>query len=107
MGSIRGGIVADSLGNVSSRLLGGVATSVGAGNIGLAAATGATSRSIGVAAGRTFIVPAFIPKLAGATALIPGPVMGARHPAHSSFPVTFRAGLMGRAPEDCDGKGGG
>src|SRR3546814_27188 len=77
MGSIRGGIVADSLGNVSSGLLGGVATSVGAGNIGLAAATGATSRSIGVAAGLMFIVLAFITKLPGAIALIPGPVKGA------------------------------
>src|SRR3546814_11952245 len=77
MGSIRGGIVADSLGNVSSGLLGGVATSVGAGNIGLAAATGATSRTIGIAAGLMFITLAFIPKLTGAIALMPHPVMGA------------------------------
>jgi xanthine permease XanP len=77
MVSIRGGIVADSIGNISSGLLGGVATSVGAGNIGLAAATGATSRSIGVAAGLMFILLAFVPKLTGAIALMPGPVMGA------------------------------
>jgi NCS2 family nucleobase:cation symporter-2 len=77
MVSIRGGIVADSIGNISSGLLGGVGTSVGAGNIGLAAATGATSRRIGVAAGLMFIVLAFVPKLTGAIALMPGPVMGA------------------------------
>ena len=77
MRSIRGGIVADSIGNISSGLLGGVGTSVGAGNIGLAAASGATSRSIGVAAGLMFIVLAFVPKLIGAIALMPGLVMGA------------------------------
>jgi len=77
MGSIRGGIVADSVGNISSGLLGGVGTSVGAGNIGLAAATGATSRSIGLVVGLMFIVLAFIPKLTGAIALMPAPVMGA------------------------------
>ena len=77
MGSIRGGIVADSIGNISSGLLGGVGTSVSAGNIGLAAATGATSRSIGIVAGLMFIVLAFVPKLTGAIALMPGPVMGA------------------------------
>ncbi|HEX2257139.1 MAG TPA: solute carrier family 23 protein [Afifellaceae bacterium] len=77
MGSIRGGIVADSIGNISSGLLGGVGTSTGAGNIGLAAATGATSRSIGVATGLMFIVLAFVPKVTGGIALMPGPVMGA------------------------------
>lgn len=77
MGSIRGGIIADAIGNISSGLLGGVGTSVGAGNIGLAAATGATSRTIGVVAGLMFIVLAFIPKMTGAIALMPGPVMGA------------------------------
>src|SRR3546814_3586843 len=45
MASIRGGIVADSIGNISAGVLGGVGTAVGAGNIGLAAATGATSRT--------------------------------------------------------------
>jgi xanthine/uracil permease/uncharacterized protein YigA (DUF484 family) len=77
MSSIRGGIVADSIGNISSGLLGGVGTSVGAGNIGLAAATGATARSIGIVAGLLFIGLAFVPKLTGAIALMPAPVMGA------------------------------
>lgn len=77
MRSVRGGIVADSIGNISSGLLGGVGTSVGAGNIGLAAATGATSRIIGLVVGMMFIVLAFIPKLTGAIALMPAPVMGA------------------------------
>lgn len=77
MRSIRGGILADSFGNIASGLLGGVGTSVGAGNIGLASATGATSRRIGVAAGSMFIALAFVPKVTGAIALMPGPVMGA------------------------------
>ncbi len=77
MHSIRGGIVADAIGNLSSGLLGGVPTSVGAGNIGLAAATGATSRRIGIAAGLMFIALAFIPKVTATIALMPAPVMGA------------------------------
>jgi xanthine/uracil permease/putative methionine-R-sulfoxide reductase with GAF domain len=77
MRSIRGGIVADSLGNMSAGLLGGVPTSVSAGNIGLAAATGATSRLIGLVAGLMFIALAFVPKATAAIALMPAPVMGA------------------------------
>src|SRR3546814_12428263 len=77
MASIRGGSVADSIGNISAGVLGGVGTAVGAGNIGLAAATGATSRTIGIAAGLMFITLAFIPNLTGAIALLQHPVMGA------------------------------
>jgi hypothetical protein len=54
-----------------------VGTSVGAGNVGLAAATGATSRRIANAAGLMFLALAFVPKLTGILALMPAPVMGA------------------------------
>ncbi len=77
MRSVRGGIVADSLGNLSSGLLGGVGTSIAASNVGLAAATGATARSIAVATGLMFITLAFVPKATAAIALMPAPVMGA------------------------------
>lgn len=77
MKSIRGGIIADSIGNVSSGLLGGAPTAVSGSNIGLAAATGATSRGIATVTGLMFIALAFIPKVTGAIALMPEPVMGA------------------------------
>ena len=77
MRSIRGGIVADSIGNVASGLLGGVPTAMSSSNVGLAAATGATSRSIALVTGLMFIGLAFVPKVIGAVALMPEPVMGA------------------------------
>ncbi|MFO7648901.1 solute carrier family 23 protein [Halomonas campaniensis] len=77
MRSIRGGIVADSVGNLASGVLGGVGTSMSAGNIGLTAATGATSRHIGIVVGGMFIALAFVPKLTAAITLMPAPVMGA------------------------------
>ncbi|HRQ48358.1 MAG TPA: solute carrier family 23 protein [Rhodocyclaceae bacterium] len=77
MRSIRGGIIADSIGNLSSGLLGGAPTSVGASNVGLAAATGATARRIALSVGMMFIALAFVPRATGAVALMPAPVMGA------------------------------
>ena len=77
MRSIRGGIIADSIGNLFSGLLGGAPTSVGASNVGLAAATGATARRIGLSVGIMFITLAFVPRVTGAVALMPAPVIGA------------------------------
>lgn len=77
MASIRGGLVADGIGNLCAGLLGGTATAIGAGNVGLAAATGATARRIAVVAGVMFIALAFVPKVTEAIALMPAPVMGA------------------------------
>ncbi len=77
MRSIRGGIVADSIGNLSSSLLGGAPTSIGASNVALAAASGATARRIAITTGGFFIALAFVPQATGAIALMPGPVMGA------------------------------
>ncbi|SEK94038.1 solute carrier family 23 protein [Halomonas daqiaonensis] len=77
MRSIRGGIAADSVGNLASGVLGGVGISMSAGNIGLTAATGATSRHIAMVVGSMFIALAFVPKLSAAITLMPAPVMGA------------------------------
>ncbi len=77
MRSIRGGIVADSIGNLSSSLLGGAPTSIGASNVALAAASGATARRIAFTTGGFFIALAFVPRATGAVALMPAPVMGA------------------------------
>ena len=77
MPSARGGIVADAAGNLSSGILGGVGTSVSGSNIGLAHATGATSRAIGIVVAAIFVLLAFVPKLTLAITLMPGPVIGA------------------------------
>nr|WP_255775079.1 solute carrier family 23 protein [Halomonas alkalisoli] len=77
MASARGGIIADAAGNLSSGMLGGVGTSVSGSNIGLAQATGATSRVIGIFVAAVFVTLAFVPKLTLAITLMPGPVIGA------------------------------
>jgi len=75
--SVSGGIVASSIGNIASGLMGGVGLSISAGSIGLAAATGATSRVIALFASGILIGLAFMPKVTAAVALMPSSVMGA------------------------------
>jgi xanthine permease XanP len=75
--SISGGIVAESLGNLTAGTLGGVGTGIGAGSVGLTVATGATSRVIAVVVAAMFVSLALMPKVTAALALMPSPVMGA------------------------------
>lgn len=77
MDSVGGGIVADSIGNLTSGVLGGVATGTSAGSVGLAMATGATSRIIAVAIAAIFFSLVFFPKVTAGLTLMPSPVMGA------------------------------
>jgi NCS2 family nucleobase:cation symporter-2 len=77
MGSISRGILACAAGNIASGILGGLGQSVSSSNIGLSIATGATSRTIGYAAGGILIFLAFFPKLAAIFVIMPTPVMGA------------------------------
>jgi NCS2 family nucleobase:cation symporter-2 len=77
MDSVGGGIVADSIGNLTSGVLGGVATGTSAGSVGLAMATGATSRIIAVAIAAIFFSLVFFPKATAGLTLMPSPVMGA------------------------------
>jgi xanthine permease XanP len=77
MKSISKGILACATGNLTSGLLGALGQSVSSSNIGLAIATGATSRAIGYAAGGILILLAFLPKLAAVFVIMPTPVMGA------------------------------
>src|SRR5262249_15648202 len=58
-------------------LLGGFAIMSSSSNIGLSAATGATSRYIGYACGTTLIGLAFLPKVVALIAIVPPPVAGA------------------------------
>jgi xanthine permease XanP len=65
------------LGTVISSLLGGFTVVSSSSNIGLAAATGATSRYIGYACGAILMALAFFPKLVVIIAIVPAPLAGA------------------------------
>jgi xanthine permease XanP len=77
MKSISGGLLANAAGTVTSGLFGGMSMETSTSNVGLSAATGATSRVIAFAAGGIFVVMAFFPKLAEAIIIMPQPVEGA------------------------------
>jgi len=77
MDSVRGGVMANSLGTILSGLMGGIAQNNASACLGLEIATGATSRSIAVPAGLIVIGLAFFPGLASTFAIMPVPVMGA------------------------------
>ncbi len=77
MHNISRGILADSIGAMSSGTLGGMGQSTSSSNIGLSIATGATSRVIAYAIGGLLMLLAFSPKLAAVFVLMPEPVMGA------------------------------
>jgi NCS2 family nucleobase:cation symporter-2 len=65
------------LGTVISSLFGGFAVVSSSSNIGLAAATGATSRYVGYACGAILMSLAFFPKMVALIAIVPAPVAGA------------------------------
>jgi len=77
MKSIGKGILADSLGDILSGLIGGLGQTSSSSNIGLSLATGATSRRIAYATGVILCLLAFFPKLAEVFVVMPRPVMGA------------------------------
>ncbi len=77
MKNIGKGLFAEAIGIFSAGLLGGTATDTSSSNIGLSAATGATSRIIGICAGIIYILLAFLPKLTAFVSIMPSPVMGA------------------------------
>lgn len=77
MRSIGKGVLADALGTVAAGLLGTVGVNSSPSAVGLASATGVTSRRVAWAIGGVFFVLAFLPKAASVLAIIPRPVMGA------------------------------
>lgn len=77
MRSIRKGVLADALAVISSAVMGGMGQATSSSNLGVALATGVTSRWIGFSAGAIFILAAFVPALAHVFVLMPGPVKGA------------------------------
>jgi len=77
MASVSKGLFADSVGCMTSGLLGGMGTSMSAVNVGLSMATGATSRRVGYAVGLFSILLVFLPKFSVVLILMPLPVIGA------------------------------
>lgn len=85
MKPISGGLLADGLSTAMAGLFGSMAVDTSSSNVGLAAATKAVSRWIGILAGAMFLVAGFFPKIALYISLIPSPVVG----ASMTFAVVF------------------
>lgn len=77
MRSISGGAMANGIGTVLAGLAGSVGLNTSTSNVGLAGATGVTSRSVAAATGGVFLLLAFLPKAGTIFAIMPGPVVGA------------------------------
>jgi xanthine permease XanP len=76
-GSISGGALANGIGTLLSGVLGTVGLNTSTSNVGLAAATGITSRYVAFAVGGIYLTLAFLPKAATVFAIMPAPVVGA------------------------------
>ncbi|MHC1761085.1 MAG: uracil-xanthine permease family protein [Negativicutes bacterium] len=74
--SVGNGLFAESIGTISGGLLGTMGQTTSSGSVGLAVATGATSRHIAFGVGACFILLAFFPKIAALFAIMPQPVIG-------------------------------
>ncbi|MEP6702967.1 MAG: solute carrier family 23 protein [Betaproteobacteria bacterium] len=77
MVSISGGALANGIGTVLSGVLGTVGTNTSTSNVGLAAATGVTSRKVAYATGAIYLLLAFVPMGATVFVIMPGAVVGA------------------------------
>jgi xanthine permease XanP len=77
MRSISGGALANGITNVLGGMVGAHGVSTYTSSVGLAAATGVTSRQVGYAIGGIFMVLAFMPKASAVFLVMPAPVIGA------------------------------
>ena len=88
MAMVAGGITANGVGDVAAGLLGGMPVAPSTANSGLAHASRATSRIVGVAAAALFALVAMSPKVVVALTLVPAPVMGAIGLYAAAFLIT-------------------
>jgi xanthine permease XanP len=77
MRSVSGGVLANGLTNMLAGLFGAHAVSTFTSSVGLAAASGVTSRRIGYAIGGILILLAFLPQASAVLLVMPRPVIGA------------------------------
>ena len=75
--SIEGGIRGSALGTFIAGIIGGPIQSTATTNIGIASASGITSRKVAYLASGMLIIAAFFPMISGVLSLIPTPVLGA------------------------------
>jgi NCS2 family nucleobase:cation symporter-2 len=85
--SIQAGIFADGLGCVVGGLLGVIGMNSAPSLVGVAKATGATSRYIGFSCAAVLVIFAFIPKYAALFLILPQPVIGASMVFTASFMI--------------------
>ena len=98
--NVGNGLLADGIGVFAGGLLGGVAVDTSASNVGLSAATGATSRVVAFAAGGLYILIAFCPKLTNLVAIMPPPAMGAILVYVTSFMLIAGVNILLTTPVD-------
>jgi NCS2 family nucleobase:cation symporter-2 len=77
MSSIGGGAMANGISTFLAGILGTIGINTSTSNVGLAAATGITSRRVALATGAIYLALAFAPKAATIFAIMPGAVVGA------------------------------
>jgi xanthine permease XanP len=94
MTTIKGGTYADGLGCILSGLLGVTGLSAGPSLVGVAKASGATSRVIAFAAAGFLILFAFSPKVAAVFLLLPDAVVGAALLFTASFMISGGIQIM-------------
>jgi xanthine permease XanP len=75
--SISGGAMANGIGTMLSGLFGSVGLNTSTSNVGLAGATGITSRRVAFVIGGIYLALAFLPKATTVFAIMPAPVVGA------------------------------
>jgi xanthine permease XanP len=75
--TISGGALANGIGTLLSGMLGTIGLNTSTSNVGLAAATGITSRYVAFAVGGIYLTLAFLPKAGTIFAIMPAPVVGA------------------------------
>jgi NCS2 family nucleobase:cation symporter-2 len=90
--SLAGGVAANGLATMLCGLLGCSGLNSNSSNVGLAGATGVTSRIVGVGTGICFVLLSFIPIMAAGLAAMPGSVMGAALFFTAAF--VFTSGLQ-------------
>jgi xanthine/uracil permease len=103
MRRIAGGITANGIGDIASGVFGGMQVAPSSANIGLAHASRATSRVIGLVVAAMMLALALMPKLTVTLTLMPGPVMGAVALYAASFLITSGIELVASRALDSRG----
>ena len=85
--SIQGGIVADGIGCIIGGLMGSIGMNSAVGPVGVAKATGATSRYIAYSCAAILVMLAFIPKYPALFLIMPQPVIGSLMVFTASFMI--------------------